>query len=321
MEKQSTNDEIDLGLVFKKIGEAWNGFLIWIFNCIQFAKRNWVLLLILAVVGGGLGYLWEKNSKGRYEAILLIKANFDSSNYVYDAIDKVRSKEKEPWFREKYEFNNDVNVIKEIEIEPVVDILALLEATNDENRILEQYLSEADFEDDILLSEAFINEYPLHRITIEISGEGNNDAITGLLNYLNDNPFYKQAQPILINEVKQQIKHHETSIKGINEVLFSYKDSLLNTGNTQFMVKSNQTTNLHWLVEEKTNLMETIADLKKNLLTMDKIVYVVNDSKIRYKYKITDNKKIVLPLVLIILFILVYGFRNFYKKISHLSNI
>ena len=319
MEQQHSNDEIDLGLVFKKIGELWRSFLVWIFNCIQFVFRNWIVLLVLIVVGYGLGYVWKQYNKGQYEAVLLVKTNFGSANYVYDAIEKIRTNEKEPWFREKYGFNNEENVIKEIDIEPIVDILSLLNVTRDENRVLEHYLSEADFEEDILVSEAFINEYPLHRITIELTGDANNDAITGMLNYLNDNEYYNQAREVVIAETKAKIMGHEKSIEGVDAVFFSFKDSLKGNGPSQVNVKTNQTTNLHWLVEEKGRIMNTVETLKKDLLMMDSTVYVVNSPKINYAFKFFDQKQIITPVLFVFLFVFISWLISFYKKLSRIA--
>ena len=50
--KENQQEEIDLGLVFRKIGEAFQKILVWFYQGTQFLLRNWIIILVLIVAGG-----------------------------------------------------------------------------------------------------------------------------------------------------------------------------------------------------------------------------------------------------------------------------
>lgn len=318
MEKQYTNDEIDLGLVFRKIGEAWNGFLIWIFNCIQFAKRNWVLLLILAVVGGGLGYLWEKNSSGEKKTTLILQTNFGSAHYVYDAIDVLQKVEKDPNRGGAYGFDSENRMINEVDIEPIVDIIKLTSLVRDEDRVFEEFMSSADFEDELLLSSVFIDKYKYHSLELVTKGDASNTIIKSILSYLNDNDFYKKAQVVGKAEIQAQIDNHEKSISGIDDVMSSYSNKTkTQEDGPQYVFNSSQSSNLHLLLAEKRAIMRDIEELKIDLINMEQPVSLINTPKLYYAYSILDQKSIILPIVLMFMFVIASWFVGLYKKMKY----
>ncbi len=316
MEQQHTNDEIDLGMLFKKLGDLWRSFLVRLFDCVQFVLRNWLIILLLLVLGIGGGFFLKKNYGGGYQSVLIIQNNFESSNYVYDALEKLKANERESWFREKYGFDIDNATITDVEIEPIISIVDLIASTDDDGRVLEQYLSEADFQEDLLLSEAFINEYQYHRVTLEFNTLATSKVFDGILNYLNDNSYFQKAKVIGIEEIKTQIKSHQKSIDGIDAVFFSYKDSLPGVSGAQFTFESKETTNLHFLLEEKRKLLDRISFLKTSLLKTDDVVYVINNKALSYRMTLIDSMHILLPLLLVVLFIIFSWLKDLYKRVA-----
>lgn len=317
MEQQHSNDEIDLGLVFKKIGELWRSFLVWIFNCIQFVFRNWIVLLVLIVVGYGLGYLWEQNSTGEKKTNIILQANFGSANYVYDAIDMLKKVEKDPNRGTAYGFDSENRAIKEVDIRPIVDIIKLTGLVRDQDRVFEEFMASADFEDELLLSNIFIDKYKYHELEVITKGDAPNTIIESILAYLNDNEFYKKAQIIGKQETENQIQNHLKSISGIDDVMSSYSNKIATEEDgPQYVFNSSQSSNLHLLLAEKRTILRDIEELKIDLINMDKPVSLINTPKMYYAFSILDVKSVLLPIVLVVLFVLFSWFFSFYKKMK-----
>ncbi len=317
MEQQHTNDEIDLGLVFKKIGDLWRSFLVWIFNCIQFVLRNWIVLLLLIAGGIGLGYLWEANSVGEKKTIMILQTNFGSAHYVYDAIDVLKKVEKDPHRGKTYGFDSENRVLKELEISPFVDIIKLTSLVRDQDRVFEEFMASADFEDELLTSSVFIDKYKYHELELTTSGDAPNTIIQSIMTYLNDNDFYKKAQVIGKAEIQAQISNHIKSIAGIDAVMNSYENNAkTDKDGPQYVFNSSQSSNLHLLLGEKRNIMNDVEELKIDLINMDKPVSLINTPKMYYAFSILDMKSVLLPIVLVVLFVLISWFFSFYKRMS-----
>ena len=79
---QNNSDEIDLGIVFDKIKKVTNNFLISIYNGIQFLFKHWWKLLLLAIIGGVVGYFLEQKNEPNKLTTMIVQNNFNSSNYV-----------------------------------------------------------------------------------------------------------------------------------------------------------------------------------------------------------------------------------------------
>jgi hypothetical protein len=85
---------------------------------------------------------------------IIIQTNFKSTSYVYSALNLLNYKLDDNSYLEQIEFNHE-GLITEIEIEPIVNILELLEKTMFNYRAIEPLLEKADFEDELLTSEVF----------------------------------------------------------------------------------------------------------------------------------------------------------------------
>ncbi|MCH2489904.1 MAG: hypothetical protein MK211_07125 [Flavobacteriales bacterium] len=317
-----TTDEIDLGLVFKKIGEQYRKFLLWLFHWFQFVLKHWIIILLIIILGAVAGYYWQKGSTGKNLATLIVQNNFDSTSYVYDALKllKTKSKQGDAKFLKRYGFNTEEAEIADIEIEPIVNILDLARNTKDEDRTLEEYMAQTDFEDDILLSEVFYTEYKFHKVLIYTTANASNETIEKVIDYLNSNELLQEVRLVSIEETKQQIKNHEKSIKDIDGVFESYVDSNSTVNPAaQVYFKNNENNNLHMLLEEKRNIMNDIEELKAELIKYDGIVTVINKPVLHYSGSFFDNKVVLLPLFLVFLYFLFFALRGSYFRVKKMA--
>jgi len=319
---QDHNDEIDLGVVFDKIKQTWNNILIFIYGLIRFVFKHWIVIILLIIGGAVAGHYWQKATPAEKKATLIIQNNFNSTSYVYDAPETLQKKSRQgdgP-FLKKYGFDKIEGAVVEIEVEPIVNILELMEKTDNTGRSFEEYMTQTDFEEDVLLSEIFYTEYNYHRITLTTTGEANNAFLQQVLVFLNSNELFQGVKAITIAEVKSRIKNHEKSIKDIEGVFEAYVDSNEITPNAgQFYFKNNENNNLHQLLTEKQTIMEDIEALKVQLLKNENVVTIINDPSLSYAFSTLDNKRLFLPIGLVMLYFFVFAMMSFYRHIKSLA--
>ena len=157
--EQNNSDEIDLGIVFNKIKKITNNFLISIYKGIQFLLKHWWKIVLIAIIGGVIGYFLEQKNEPNKWATIIVQNNFNSSNYVYEAVEQLNKKvkDKDTIFLKNAGFRTDTIVLKLIKIEPIVNIVELINKSKDTYRSLETIIDQTNFEneEEILTSELF----------------------------------------------------------------------------------------------------------------------------------------------------------------------
>jgi len=309
-------EEIDLFLVLDKLTKAYHGLLASIYRGFRFVVKHWIVLLVLILGGYFGGQAWQKTITATKEAKMIVQNNFDSSSYVYNAIEllNVKYKQGDKNFLRPYGFDLDTPDLDDVIIEPIVNIMDLLEKTETNDRNLDSYISKADFEEDILLSEVFYPEYTYHKITIA-SSKKDIKIIDKILNYLNSNEVYNETKEIVIAETKLRLERNDVSIANIDAIFDEYAGK--NEGNpnpSQVFFKSQQNNNLHQLVDKKKELIEENEELKRELVKYDQVVSLVNKPGFYRTSSFTDKKKTLLPIFLVFAYIGFFVIRGVYRK-------
>ncbi len=320
---QNNQEEVDLFLVFDKIKKGYHNFLASIYKAIQFIIKHWIILLILIVGGYFAGYFWQKTIKETKETTLIVQNNFNSSSYVYQAIKLLNTKyqQGDVNFLNKNGFNYDDAEINEITIEPIVNIIDLLEMHETNDRNLDAFISNIEVEDeDLLVSEAFYPEYTYHRIIVTTQ-ESNPETIHKILNYLNSNPLLNKIKTVVVDETKLHVEHNNTSIENIDAVFEAISEKNETVGNaSQVFVKNQDNSDLHQLLERKKELIDENEVLKTELLKYDKVVSLINTPEFYAIGSFTNNKKILLPLTLVFIYIMIFVVRSFYTAGKKYAN-
>ena len=91
---QTSKDEIDLGYLINKISELFKNISVSIYNSIQFCLRNWYFIVGLLIGGIVLGYFSEIDSKPAKKATLILRTNFNTAEYTYNALNTLMVKSK-----------------------------------------------------------------------------------------------------------------------------------------------------------------------------------------------------------------------------------
>ena len=319
---QYNNDEIDLGIIFIKIQKVYRSILVLIYNSFQFIIKKWIILIVLLIGGAFAGHYWQKTIKTKKQATLIVQNNFDSTGYVYDAIELFQRKQKQNdgKFLKKYGFNTKEPELYELEISPIVNIMDLLEKSSTNDRNLEQYLDVSDFEEDILLSEVFIPEYKYHRLIITTTSIGTHETLKKVLNYLNSNEIFQRTREVVIKETTDRIIKNEKSIENIDAVFDVFAGRVdTNINPSQIYFKHQENNNLHQLITSKNELIADNEELKKRLILYDNVVITINKPELHFVYGFFDNKRTLTPLSLIAIYILYFVFRGFYERIKKIA--
>lgn len=98
LQEQPNSEEVDLGQLFRLVGNAFNRFFRFIGSILNglflafvwvvfFLKKHSIKIVIAAILGFGLGYLKEKISKPIYQSSVIVKQNYDTGKNLYGLID------------------------------------------------------------------------------------------------------------------------------------------------------------------------------------------------------------------------------------------
>jgi hypothetical protein len=311
----SDNQEIDLGQVSKKIGQTYQNFLVWIFRGILFVKRNFILLVVLFIVGAALGFYLDKKVAS-YDHQIIISPNFGSTDYVYAKIDLLQSKINE----------NDTTFLKEIGIKdskkfgkisvmPIIDVYKFI-SNKTENFDLIKLLAEDGNIDKIVENKLTSKNYPFHVVSFSTSKISSEEkTVNPILNYLNDSQYYKALQKEYLNNIQLKMRANDSIINQIDALMNQFKKTASGSSKSDKLVYYNENTQLNEVIKTKDNLVREQGLLRIDLISLDKVVKdnsVILNSK---DTKGTNGKmKFLIPFFFLILFMTVKGFIRFYKN-------
>ncbi len=98
----NTSEEVDLGKLFKLIGDGFRNmfkaignFFGRIFNfliiSLIFLKKHFIKIAVASLLGAGIGYFLEKKTKQVYQSDLIIETNFGSGHELYNQTNNLNS--------------------------------------------------------------------------------------------------------------------------------------------------------------------------------------------------------------------------------------
>jgi hypothetical protein len=92
----TTDDEIDLSVVFKAIKDFLLSIVKGILGIFNFYYKHKFILLGIVILGAVLGYFYEQNVKKTYTNDLLVIPNYGSADYIYTKVEALNKKLKIP---------------------------------------------------------------------------------------------------------------------------------------------------------------------------------------------------------------------------------
>jgi hypothetical protein len=312
------DQEIDLGMVLKKISNFLDGVAMAIFKGILFIKKKSLILVSLTLIGTGLGFYLDSTS---YNHEIIVAPNMGGTDYLYSKIKLISSKLKE----HDLQFFNSIGIknpkeIVQIEIAPIIDINGFINnnsavASNNRNFELIKLLSEGSDIDEVIKDEIISKNYPHHKIQIVTNSKtSSKELIQPLLKYINTDRYLNEILTISRENIKiKMVKNEELIIQADSLIKILTLNLSRNQKNSN-LVYNNENNQFNALFDLKNSLINEIASQRITLANCDvaikDIFTIVNIKKTQ---KINENFKFVLPIVFIFLYIFYSLFLAFYR--------
>jgi hypothetical protein len=247
--EQQPSEEVDLGQLFKLIGNGFRNFFNFIGSILNklflafvwlvfFAKRHFIIIALAAVVGVVLAIVKQKIEDPIYTSTIVIKQNYNTGEHLYNTLGYYNSLIAEKDSISLSEIlrvkPSEANNIVEFEIESVLGENQKLKIFNDFTKGIDSSLATTvNFKDFLENSKDY--EFKIQKITLKSKSKNNFDkTFTQIIENISSNTFF-------INEQKKDLEELTRSENAIRESL-KQSDSLQKVYQT-VLIKSVETTN------------------------------------------------------------------------------
>lgn len=309
------DQEIDLGDVINKIKDFFNGLIDRFFDLIFFIKKKFIPISILFIVGAGLGFYLDKERKN-YNHEVIVMPNFGSTDYLYSKIELLEAKKKEndtAFF--KSIGINDIEKLRKIEIEPIIDVYKFINEKNTNFDLIKLMAEDGDLKE-IIKSTITSKNYLYHSILIKTLGEvREKELIDPLLKFLNDSQYFKVIQKQIVDNITTKINVNQQTITQIDHLLNEFSKTTEGNQKSDKLVYYNENNQLNEIIKNKEDLVTEVGNNKIILSNSDKIIKeIATTLNVRDTKGIVSKRKILFPVLLVVFFILGSLFIDFYKK-------
>jgi hypothetical protein len=315
MSTNSQDQEIDLGQVFKKIKDFFHSILDLIFDFILFIKKNIIILIVLFVLGAGLGFYLDKNTKV-YSHTIIVTPNFGSADYLYAKIDllNAKHKEKDTLFLNSIGIKEIENFGK-IEIEPIIDVYKFI-TNKPENFDLIKLMAEDGDLQKIIENDITSKNYPFHSIKFNTKGiTSYKKTVEPILTFLNTSDYFEAIKKQNLQNLQEKMIANDSTIAQINSLLNEFASTSSNNQKNDKLVYYNENNQLNDIIKTKEALVEEQGNNRISLINSDKTIKEISSTiNIKNTDGFKNKMKIVIPFILLILFFIVDVLRRFYKN-------
>jgi len=314
----STEQEMDLTDIFSLIGRLCKNVIYSFFRVFDFIVKRWWVFIVLIITGVIIGFTLKQGPT--YEANLLLKTNFTSQAYVYTAIEQFNKnlEEGDTAFVTSLGKSPETFSIKQVAVEPVVDVVDLINYIGENDRALGEMTREFKLLDDreLFATDRFLSNYKFHKLKLALDSDKSLEDINSFLAFINDNPYAKELKKEGLKNHKDYLDNQEESIVQVNELINSYsKDiSKLEQMDREGFYFNNQSDNISQLFDIKTNLVKDLEIDKNDYVSYTNLAVIVSDIQVAQKSSIMDNLLIIFPLGLVIGFLILSGILSVYKS-------
>lgn len=320
--QNSADQEIDIFQLSRSIGSFFDRVSRSVFRAIQFFIRNWIVVLLLVVLGAVLGFYLDSNKKS-YNNQIVVTPNFESVDYLYAKVDLIQAKiaSGDLGFLRNIVGIADPKAIRKIEIKPVADVYKFIE-DKEQNFELIKLMAEVGEVKKVLEDNVTSKNYTYHTISF-LSNElvNEKEVVEPLLKYLNNSAYFNSIQKIGYKNLELEIAQNDTIIKQIDEVLNGLSSTAKNSSKNEKLVYYSENLQLNDIIKTKQKLVTEQGKNRFRLISFDKTIKDINTTlNINENKTVSGNFKMWLPILFIFLFVLVSLFRKFYSKQLAISN-
>ncbi|TYP76883.1 hypothetical protein [Aquimarina intermedia] len=330
MNQTQSNDEIDLGQLFKMIGTFFKRVIRLFIQMLLFFKKKAILLISLFVVGAVAGYFIDNYGETKFEYVqqIVLEPNYESTKFLYDFIEDFKENvvKDEENLKKIGITIEQVENIKEITLEPVVQATAVLDHLQERyngkdffKEIMEAY-DEEDLQED-----RYLEFYKYHRLTFVFKSAGslNEKFSSTVLDYFKSNTYFKEVANLKIRQYKNHLSQSEASLTFVNEYLKALNNTSSQHTNQQTVVvaEEGKAVTVASLLEQKEELLENISDLERRILLGEQVFATVNYGDIIQQKKSLDKRVLfLLPFVLCGIVIGVYFLKFLFERMNNFAN-
>ncbi|WP_298542702.1 hypothetical protein [uncultured Aquimarina sp.] len=330
--KENTSEEIDLGQLFRLIGNAFNNLFLFIrkvfkgiFHIIilflQFIQLHFLKFVIAGIVGIGIGWYWDSVSDPVYRSSMIVEPNFNSTQQLYNNIEFYYELAKEG----AYQTLASSLKISDKEAETIIEIE--IEAFSDENQKLKQFsdfLSTLDSISKTSLSyQDYLNNFnninaKFHRIELKSTNpEVAKKCQNAIVRSIENNDYFRTQKTtndfnIRLSEItiKNQLEQVDSLKMFYQELKILELKKTEGTSGTTINLSSN-TKNLDRseiaLLDRSKNLNNEVQFLNQKRANTENIINVISDFPDKGG-RVNDfftMKKVLLPIILVALTFLI----------------
>jgi len=318
------SDEIDLGQLFRMIGNGFNRLFRGFLRVFVYLKKNALILLALILAGVGIGYGLTQIISKKLKTEVIVKPQMESKNYLYDVVSEIQAniEAKDTTF-----FNSigvDFTDYRGIEI--TIKRVTGEDSSENDIKYLELLQSFEDTEAiaDIVRAELQNKSSFNHRITFYYKNleQGQNFA-EKVMAYINSNKYFDTLATIYRTNAESRIKQNKDLLAQVDEIITSYSKKMAKAdgffGNERIVLDNQETVNITGLLTLKTNLIKDIETKNLELEERTEPVKVINFGKPQQVQKAFFGKNIVLiPAILLTVFFFISFLKFLNKKVIEL---
>ena len=317
--KGQASDEIDLISLLNSIKKGFRNLLISFYHFTQFLLRNWIVILVLLIIGIALGYWKDSTAEIGKESSLILKVNLDDASYLYDVVEKLNRKiaDRDSVFLKKHGLYDGRALIKGVELTPIIDLDNIARSYRpSDNRNLGLFFDNVQ-ENTEKFNEEVKYKSRKQKAYIHLSHDASHQSIENFIAYLNSNKLLKKLHENYVKGLEDRIKKKEEMIVQIDRVIAS----MSNRESTSSEINFNSQSSAADLFTNKNAFSSDIYKAKEDLLTADNNIVVLNDN-LMYNEEIGSfsKKKLIYPLGLIILFTLFIYLLKGYRHLAKIAN-
>ncbi|MEJ2584236.1 MAG: hypothetical protein P8Z38_04090, partial [Robiginitalea sp.] len=248
-----TSDEIDLGQLFKLIGNGFRNIFKWFLSAYLYFKRNFFWFAGLVVLGALTGYLVNQLVEDKQQLDVIVTPNLDTKNYLYDVISEVQANIK------------------------AKDTL-LLASMGMRWRSFRSLRSNSP-----LRSELQDKTSKDQRITFYFK-----DALTGeayaqkIMAYVNSNAYYNELVKVYTENAQNRIQRNDTLIRQIDALIDNYTQKMLQEqsgAEGRLVLENQEPLNVPSLFQLKNQLIQDTEAKKLELERRKDAITIVNFGK------------------------------------------
>lgn len=304
----SDNQEIDLGKVFSNINQGIQSFF---FNIIKFVLKNKFLLALLFVFGVAAGFYLD--SKPTYKHELILRPNFNTTDYLYAKIDQFNS----------YKTINENNVLEQkyqlkkrkefgaFKIEPINDIYTFLRDNESGYNFLKLMAEDGSIKK-IIEEDVTSKNYEYHKVTFKSSETITVDEVVKpFMSFVNDDDYLKKLHLVNVNNAENRVKANDSVIKQIDQIFKKFGSQ---SSSTSLSISSENVPldNLLYIKDKlinEINYFDIVKLQASDIIKDHAVILNIKDTK-----GLNGKMKLILPILFIILFVFVALIKDFYKK-------